>query len=202
MAEPRRIEKPVQLLVEGRDQENVFEAFARHLALGNMQVQNFGGVDELRGFLRAFVRIAGFDTVAGMGIVRDAETSAASAFRSVRSSLENAGLPAPSRAGERAGSRPAVTVFILPGGAEAGMLETLLCRSFAAAPVNRCIDDFFGCVDRLRGASIDRRDKARAHAYLATKRKPPVSVGVAALRGDWHLEHEVFADVRAFLKSL
>ena len=42
------------LLVEGNDPRNFFEAFLRHLSLSNIQIQNFGGVNELRGFLRGF----------------------------------------------------------------------------------------------------------------------------------------------------
>ena len=94
-------------------------------------------------FLKAFVKSPAFDTVSSMGIVRDAENSAASAFQSVHSSLTNVGLPAPSGAGQRFGDSPAVTVLILPGDDNPGMLETLLCQTFADAPVNRCIDDFF-----------------------------------------------------------
>ena len=198
MASPRRIEKPKQLLVEGKDPENVFEAFTRHLKLQSIQVQDFGGVDELRGFLKAFVKSPAFDTVSSMGIVRDAENSAASAFQSVHSSLTNVGLPAPSGAGQRFGDSPAVTVLILPGDDNPGMLETLLCQTFADAPVNRCIDDFFECVGSLPGPP----DKARAHAYLATRSYPEVSTGVAAQKGYWPLDHDDFADVRSFLKTL
>ena len=139
---PVSIDYPVQLLVEGNDPRNFFEKFIAHLALERVQVQNFGGVDELKGFLKAFVVAPRFGHVRSIGLVRDAErrmdedvpaerqpSPAASAFQSVRSSLREVGLPVPNRPTEQIGTAPAVNVFILPGDEDDGMLETLLCRS-------------------------------------------------------------------------
>ena len=197
-----QVKEPVQLLVEGNDQRNFFEAFLDHVGRSEVQVHDFGGVYELRGFLLALVDAPGFpETVRSVGIVRDAEESAASAFASVRSSLENAGLPAPARPEERTGAGPAVMVLILPDGSQAGMLETLLCDSFAGTPVDECIDAFFECAEAL-GNSVERPHKARARAYLATRPDPHLSVGVAARRGYWDLDHDIFGNVRDFLEKL
>ena len=199
---PVSIDEPVQLLVEGNDQRNFFEAFAEHLSLPHVQVRNFGGVDELRGFLGAFVNAPGFRaTVRSMGIVRDAETSGASAFQSVLGALRKAGLSQPGRPEERVGANPAVTVMILPGGDGPGMLETLLCKTFEDSPEARCVDDFFACVESLTG-SVSRLDKARAHACLTTKPSPELSVGYAAKRGYWDLDHGAFGCLRGFLTNL
>ena len=201
MAQPTAIERPIQLLVEGKNPLNFFETFIRYLDIRDApQIQDFGGVNELQRFLRLFVRSPGFDTVECIGIVRDAEESAAAARQSVEGSLRNAGLPVPGYAGKD--DDPAVHVLILPDDEEPGMIETLLCRSVADAPVNPCIDKFFDCVAALPGFDIRRPDKARAQAYLATRPVPDVSVGVAAQKGYWPLEHEAFAGVRAFLTAL
>lgn len=202
MPQPTAIKSATQLLVEGNDQRNFFEAFTEHLSLENIQIQNFGGVTELGSFLRTLVIAPGFQTVQSIGIVRDAETSAGGAFQSVQSALSNAALPAPNRPAERTGTSPAVTVLILPGDDRQGMLETLLCESFAATPVEDCIDDFFKCVESLPDMSIDRPDKARAHAYLTTKPNPHFSVGVAAKNDYWNLDHSVFSPVRDFLQTI
>ena len=45
-------------------------------------------------------------------------------------------------------------------------------------------------------------DKARVHAWLATRPEPHVSVGFAAQKGYWDLDHAAFAGVREFLKAL
>ena len=74
MPPPAGIEEPIQLLVEGKDQQNFFLAFLKHLKLQDKpQIQDFGGVGELRGFLEALVNSPGFGSVTSMGIVRDAE---------------------------------------------------------------------------------------------------------------------------------
>lgn len=72
MTKPKEIEKEVQLLVEGNDQRNFFEAIVNHLSLNNdVQIQNFGGVDELRDFMSAFVKMPRFrSTVASFGMRR------------------------------------------------------------------------------------------------------------------------------------
>lgn len=200
MPGPARIASSVQLVVEGNDQFNFFTAFVAHLSLTHVQIQNSGGVSELRAFLAAIAAEPEFDEqVERLGIVRDAETNADGAFASVRHSLRNAGLPTPERPGELAEGRPAVRVLILPGGGRTGMLETLVCESFARDPVDRCIDEFFECVGE---ASIKNLDKARAFAYLATAPEPRHSVGVAALRGQWDLDHAAFEPVRRFLEEL
>lgn len=155
------IEAPTQLLVEGNDQRNFFEAFAAHFGLHDVQVRSFGGVDELRGFLAGFVRMPGFATVRGLGVVRDAEGSAADAFRSVRPALENAGLAPPPASGRFGGGAPKTGVLILPDGEGPGMLETLLCRTFAGLEIDRCIESFFACVEALPETAVRTPDKAR-----------------------------------------
>ena len=202
MPKAEEIKSAIQILVEGNDPRNFFEAFIEHLALANIQIQNFGGVSELSSFLRALVNAPDFQTVQSIGIVRDAETSAERAFQSVQSSLERARLPMPDNPAERTDANPAVTVLILPGDSRQGMLETLLCESFADTSVDHCIDDFFECVESLPDASIERSDKARAHAYLTTKPNPHFSVGVAAKNDYWDLNHSVFSTVRDFLRMI
>ena len=202
MPRAEEIKSAIQLLVEGNDPRNFFEAFVEHLSLANIQIQNFGGMSELGGFLRALVNAPGFQTVQSLGIVRDAETSAGGAFQSVQSALRNAALSVPDSPAERTDTSPAVTVLILPGDNRQGMLETLLCESFADDPVEECIDDFFKCVESLPDVSIERADKARARAYLTTKPNPHFSVGVAAKNDYWDLDHSVFSTVRDFLQMI
>ena len=202
MPRAEEIKSEIQLLVEGNDQRNFFQAFIDHLSLENIQIQNFGGVKELRNFLPGFVNMPNFQTVQSIGIVRDAEKSANGALQSVQSSLKRVKLPVPQNSAERTKTSPAVTVLILPGDSRSGMLETLLCESFADTPVDHCIDEFFTCVENLPDVSIKNPYKARANAYLTTKPDPHVSVGVAAKNKYWNLDHSVFGNVRDFLQRI
>ena len=79
------------------------------------------------------------------------------------------------------------------------MLETLLCESFAGKRIDRCIDEFFECVGR---EAVTYPDKARAFAYLTMTAEPRHSVGVAALQGQWDLDHSAFGVVQRFLGEL
>ena len=212
MPKAEEIKEAVQLLVEGKDGRNFFEAFIKYhsekLSLGKIQIQNFGGVTELSDFLEGFVGMTGFHKVRSIGIVRDAEMqyaekSAENAFRSVQDTLKNAELPVPDCPEKRkVDGRLAMDVLILPGGDhKKGMLETLLCESFAGTEIDDCISEFFQCVEPLLEESI-KEDKARAFAYLTTRPNPHHSVGVAANQGCWDLDHEVFAGIREFLKRI
>ena len=205
-----RIRTEVQFLVEGNDERNFFEAFTEHLHLPRFQIQVLDGKDRLREFLVTLAEATVSRKVRSIGIVRDADESARKAFQSVQTALRNANdairssdvkFPVPDRPEQLAGERPALSVLILPGDGQQGMLETLLCRTFAGSGMDRCIDGFFGCAEKA-GSPIHRPDKARARAYLATTPDPHLSVGVAAKRGHWDLDHGSFDGVRSFLTSL
>ena len=203
MGKPIEIEKPKQLLVEGKDQQNFFEAFLQHIGIEELvQIQDYGGGNELRDFIAAFVKMRRFITVESIGIVRDAEMAAQSTFQSVQSSLRNAQLPSPSQVEIGSAGEPCVRVLILPGGGRRGMLETILCELFSGEPIDKCIDNFFNCAGSLPGVSITNPDKARTFAYLATTSNPHHSVGVAAKAGVWNLDHSAFDKIGDFLRSL
>ena len=191
----------VQLLVEGKDAANFFREFVRRLSRPDVDVHDFGGVDQFRPFLAAFVAAPNFGNVRSIGIVRDAEQSADAAFQSVRDALAHVNLTAPASPTESAGENPSVRVLILPGDGQPGMLETLLCRTLTEDSVTRCVDDFLRCAEES-GRRVQRRDKARAHAWLATQPLPQVSVGVAALKGYWNLDHQALQPLRQFLTAL
>ena len=200
--------KPTQLLVEGNDDRNFFSALIDHMSLADIEVadievQSFGGVNQLRPTLRTFAETDSFaNNVASLGIIRDAETSAQSAFRSVQDSLRSANLAIPDNPGQKTPGPPSVSVFILPDNRNAGMLETLLCQTFQGEPIDDCIEDFLRCARLAVGEDMRNPDKSKANAFLSTMPRPEVSVGVAARRSYWNLDHPAFSEIRAFLRTL
>ena len=56
MPKPVQPTSAIQLLVEGKDPCNFFGAFVDHLNIEELQIQDFGGVDELKGFLGVMVK--------------------------------------------------------------------------------------------------------------------------------------------------
>jgi hypothetical protein len=80
MPAPIGITSPKQLLVDGADDALFLQSLARHLALGDIQIQRFGGVSELQAFLKALRLAPGFATVETLSVVRDADEDASAAF--------------------------------------------------------------------------------------------------------------------------
>ena len=167
-----------------------------------VQVQNFGGVNDLRRFLPALTKMPDFGIVRSVGLVRDAERSEEAALESVQSSLENVGLPVPHHAGVTAKGHPMVSILILPGEGKPGMLETLVRYTLVGTAIDNCINDFLGCVDRSRSEPIRNPDKAHVFAFLAVNPNAHHSVGVAAKQGIVDLQHHAFRRVSMFLQQL
>ena len=201
MPAPREISASRQLLVEGRDAEVLFRALLSAQGLTGIQVQDFGSITELRGFLKALVRAPGFAEVVTLGVVRDAETDAAAAYQSVCGALAHAGLPTPGAPGP-SGAAPRVAVFILPDGTAPGMLETVCLESVTGDPATPCLEPFFECVRQQGGALPGNMVKARLHAFLATRPKPDLLLGQAAHAGYWPWASPAFERIKQFLASL
>lgn len=200
--QPVSIQDPIQLLVEGKDALHWFEGIARHLSIEGIQIQNYGGVDELRGFLKAFTKMPNFSRVTSLGIVRDAEKSASGALASVKGALAQADLPVPSCEAETSSALLSVSLLILPDGNSPGMLESVLSDTVRSTPVGACIEEFLNCAESVAGSKIQRFPKAFVHAFLATRPEPHVSVGIAARKGYWNLEHPALEGVRTFMLGL
>ncbi len=196
----RELTQPRQLLVEGKDIEGVFGELADASNLSDIQIQDFGGVAELRSFLKALRLSPAFaSTVRSIGIVRDAETNAGDAFRSVSNALRDADLPVPTKPKEPSAADPRVTVLILPDCANPGMLEDLCLRAVASDPALVCVDAYIECIQE-RGIAVRNVSKSRAQTFLASRDRPGLTVGIAARVGYWPWTSAVFDDAREFLK--
>lgn len=203
MREYKEIDKAKQLLVEGDDADYFFSAFLKQRSLTEIQIQNYGGIDELRGFLRQFVKAPGFlETVKSLGIVRDAETNPTTAFQSVSDALAAASLPAPHTTSEPTDTEPCVSVFILPDAETNGMLETVCLRSVEDDPAMFCIDKYFKCLDGRMGFLPKYMEKARVQAFLASRKKVPRMLGIAALQSIWPWDSPAFGNLECFLNAL
>jgi hypothetical protein len=203
MPQTKEISQPKQLLVEGRSAEIFFGALLNQLALNDVQTQNFGGNDELPGFLKALRQGPGFlEQVISVGIIRDAETDARAAFQSVCSALRGAGLAVPTQAMMPIGQRPQVGILILPDATTPGMLETLCLRSVADNPVIECIEQYFQCVEQCTSSLPNNMHKAKVQAFLASRSRPALLLGQAASAGYWPWDSPVFSDAKLFLQRL
>lgn len=246
MTKEKPISKPKVILVEGKDDELFFSSMIRSLDLTpEIDVRPTDGKDRLAAALKALKNDPGHLTLTSVGIIRDADNSADSAFSSVCTALRNAAWPVPKRALEPAGDKPRVTVMIVPVGVPAGVLEDVFLKSVADDPAMQCVNQYFQCLTqclkelpsslskaRVRTFLVSRevleeshfeflQDKLKGwmpgmpvapsaekvHAFLASKYKPTLNLGVsAALRREgeayWPFDHVAFDDIKEFLAGL
>ena len=162
----RLINAPKQLLVEGRTAEILFRELVEHLRLADMQVRDYGDINNLTDYLRTFSGLPGFvEMVRSLGIIRDAEDKPASAgFESVCGSLGVANLPIPSQLGTISGEPFRTGVFILPNCVDRGMLEDVCLESVGNEAENkiklRCVDSFFECIE-MQSLALPKNDQSQ-----------------------------------------
>ncbi len=193
------------LLVEGRDEENFFEAFLRYLGVSGIQVLNYRGKNNLGNRLEVYVDVPSFAQIQSIGIVRDADGNARSALQSVQSSLRNFGLPVPQNFLEPAGDlpdSPRVAVFIMPDNANPGALENLCLTALADDPAMGCVEDFMQCVQAAVATPPADAAKARMHAFLASREDPELRLGEAGQRGYLPWGNPAFDGLAQFLRTI
>ena len=194
------------LLVEGRDEVNLFDAFIRHSLVDgpDIQVIDVGGKDKtFRRKLKA-IQIASLavPTLRAIGVVRDADCNARGAFESICSGIRSANYEPPESHGEFSHSVPAIGVFIVPDGEEQGAIETICRRSVRGDDTTTCVDEYLHCLQDHDAMYSRNADKTFAHAYLAARRDPMARVGEGALQGVWDFKSPAFAELSEFLRQL
>ena len=208
--DPVEIGSDLLLVHEGTADLQVLGALMRHATVQGFQPIQLGGQQKMRRFFKGLTLsphfkndVPGYEhSVRALAIVIDAETDAAATFQSVRDALTAANLPVPSAPGEIAEGSPRVGVFLVPDNHSAGKIETLCLRSVEGDPSWSCVSIFFDCVRERAGQLPANMDKARAQAFLSTRPKPNLPVGLAAHEGYWRFENVAFAPLVAFLRSL
>jgi hypothetical protein len=204
----RPVNAPKQLLVEGRTAEILFRELAEHLSLTDMQVRDYGDINNLTDYLRTFSRLPGFvEKVRSLGVIRDAEDKPASAaFESVCSSLGVANLPIPSQLGTISGELFRTGVFILPNCVDRGMLEDVCLESVGNEAENkiklRCVDGFFECIEKQNLALPKNLTKARTWVFLSSQDVSDPQVGRAAQKRIWLWDNVAFKPIKIFLEEL
>jgi hypothetical protein len=196
------LSKPKLLIGEGKEEVDFFTAFLTHLNISNVQVEQYQGKQGLASYLRTLVVRPGYLNVVSLGITRDADNSAQSAFQSVCGSLQRASLPVPSQPGEVVGDNPQVSVMILPDGQNKGMLEDLCLAAVEIDPVLQCVDEYLNCVYRTVGREPNNMAKARVHAWLSSQIEPDKRLGEAAKADYLPWDSPGFDRLKQFLQAL
>ncbi len=208
MAAQISVEQPRLLVVEGVSEAHLFSALFAHIAekdgvrLDDVQIINVGGRDNIRRDIQVIVNDRNFGMVSAIGVVRDADDSADDALRSVQGALRAAGLPAPGASLSVAGDNPKVAALILPHGRSSGALEDVCLESVSGDPAMGCVQDYFRCIESRLAAQPNNLSKAMAQAFLASRERPGLPLGLAAYRDYWDFEHSAFDALKEFVGML
>lgn len=190
------------MIVEGNEEKMFFEALINYMGLKNIQIMPIGGKEKLRANLKALVSSPRFSTIDSLNIVRDANKNPKGAFQSVCDALKASKLPVPDRPLISEGTKPKVTIMILPKEDLAGMLEDVCLKSVQNDPALFCIEQYFKCL-RERGLSPPQNEsKAKVQAFLASRKEPGKRLGEAAQAGYWPWDSDAFKEIKDFLKMI
>lgn len=199
-----RIDSDRLLLVEGRDEVNLFYALIQHCLVDEPKVQviDVGGKNNFQRNLKTLhTAFRTHPALRSIGVVRDADDNAEGAFKSVCNHLRNVGYEPPQGHGQFSDSVPSIGVFIVPNGTECGAIETLCRRSREGDNVAKCVDEYLSCLDEHKAMKSANIDKTFAHAYLAAMEDPVARVGEGARQGVWDFESPAFAELSEFLRK-
>jgi len=193
-------DKPHLLIVEGKDEENLFQKFIEIMNIANLQVLGIGGKNELRRNLELVVNDPLFRKIQTISVIRDADDDPRAAFQSVRDALKHYKLAAPPKPLELAPGRPMVQVMILPDAKNKGALETICMESVKNDPATACVEKYIECLEKT-GIPLPRKDKSRANAFISSREYPDCRVGESAQKGYWNLRSRAFKPIKTFLEA-
>jgi hypothetical protein len=200
--EPKELIKPKLLIGEGREEVDFFTALLAHLAITDVQVEEYKGKNGLGSYLKTLRLRSGFAGIVSIGITRDADLDPPNAFKSIRSFLANEPFTAPGSHGVFVGERPKCGIFLMPDGINPGMLEDLCLEAIRNDAASACVEEFLSCVATRANRTPDSPAKARIEARLASLTRPDLRLGQAALdnRSPW--DEPAFKPLKDFLKAL
>jgi len=177
--DPRRrnlatFQAPNLALVEGPDEFDFIHFLTRR---EDLQIHVYEGKNQLRLEIKTIERIAGFDQVKKIIVLRDSDNDPSAALASVLSQWSDA-LKQKAPGGIQAGdwftdeTGRSWCVWLMPDANSPGDLETLLWRSVQPSDHTGCIDDFLRCLTNCAPVPIGTESKARLYSWLATQREP------------------------------
>lgn len=204
------------ILCEGKDEFNFLIYYLNSEALSDhpeysqsIQVEDFGGNEELSTKLVLWTKAPGFEHLKTLLIIRDAEQNAELAVNSIVSAFQKAGLPTPLQPHQFALSESLKTGFLMFPACSSelvnGTLEDL-CLSILRENESVILDRVDSFLSELEGQSIrtfPRRFKAQLHTYLSvTDKFVSLKVGEAAKAGAFNWNSPSLDSIKSFLAEM
>jgi hypothetical protein len=205
MSERTPITSKKLIVTEGKHAEQFLRWACRVYRLEDVQVQDGGGVKELRNYLRTLKNIEGFEQLETLVVARDAEGSAANASQSVRDAFKELTLPIPDNPFSFNTTESKRTAFILFPGPEAmeGTLEDLCLKIVSDDPILSCVEEYLSCVKKKNPNLTSTHDsKRKISTFLAGQEDKDLigtNPGEAANGNAWDAEHPAMAPLKQIL---
>lgn len=210
--EPVPIKSKKILAVEGKDEENFFDALLRYINITDFDTRQVGGKNQFKNKLPLLKKTSGFfypngsPFVTHLAIVRD-KGSEEDAFTSIVNILKKEDFTPPEKPGRFSKANPKVGIFIMPGETVEGtMLEDLCLKTVENHPAMKCVNEFASCVSALP-TSPKNISKAKVHVFkaqvfLATQPEVADSVGLGAQKKYWNFNSPALDELKQFLSNL
>ena len=199
------IQKTKLVLAEGADAYFFLIWALEAYKINDVQVMNFGGIDELDNFMNVLTQLDGFDDVESLVVARDAETNYQNALDNVKNSFTRNNLFAPDNAFEFNEAKPRAAIMIFPGynsngQPENGCLENL-CLKTINDPVLESAKSFLRHINDNH-EQLSHEHKSLVHSYLSVKNKFVGSkLGEAARFGAWNWQADVLEPFKRILEN-
>ena len=199
------IQKTKLVLAEGADAYFFLIWALEAYAINDVQVMNFGGIDELDNFMNVLTQLDGFDDVESLVVARDAETNYQNALDNVKNSFTRNNLFAPDNAFEFNDATPKTAIMIFPGYNNDGQLENgcleNLCLKTIDDPVLESAKQYLQNISE-RHEQLSHENKSLIHSYLSVKNKFVGSkIGEAARFGAWNWSANVLEPFKRILET-
>jgi hypothetical protein len=207
LMKPITVEKTKLLLVEGTDDKDFFIVLLNQLQMreSDIQIIPVNGKEKFIPLLQLISKVEGFSALTHLGLVRDADNNAQSAFDSLANSVKKVGLMPPTKGDTFRMDKTGVSVgiFIMPKKFEEGMLEDLCLASVQESEVMPCINRLVECLKETLPKEQQPKNfsKMKAHAFLAAMPEMVNTIGLGARKGYWDFNAACMKDIKDFLKQ-
>lgn len=176
------------LVVEGPEDKTFFYGLATHLAIEQeIFIVVCNGKDNLAATLASILTDGNFRSFDHIGIICDNDypdsRDGKGALEAVCDEIDKANdmvttnlrnsrmLPKPAKPREAAGTKPKVSVLLLPGDDKDGMLESLVLEAIGEDEITKWADEFYSCLEDKAKLSPQeaRQPRSRLSVYISGK---------------------------------
>ncbi|MDE2951358.1 MAG: hypothetical protein OXT68_11385 [Chloroflexota bacterium] len=175
------------LVVEGPEDKTFFCGLAEQLGISKeLYIVVCNGKDKLEPVLKSILNDGNFHSFEHIGIICDNDfpdiRNNRSALRVVQDEIDSANvsineivksrrqLPRPENPRVPAGTKPKVSVLLLPNDERDGMLEDLVLEAIGKNDITNCVDEYFTCLNNTGlSAREARKSRSRLSVYISGK---------------------------------